>query len=175
MRCRIDQLLSSISEVPKLGIKSRGTSLGTIDFGSGHDRTCRKRNVGEGLSIWFRKVACMSNLFACLWIVLGVVVAVVLPVLWAYIGKMFPKATFIQRPANMWPWMKKYLLLLLFSGIVALASFAIWRNTNPSGQLSWFTAFLLGFGWESALEKFLRPNPKAASQPQQVLAAQKAA
>ncbi|HEY2955744.1 MAG TPA: hypothetical protein VGK89_10900 [Candidatus Eisenbacteria bacterium] len=57
------------------------------------------------------------------------------------------------------PWVRRYLLLLLFSSIVALVSLAIWRGQNPQGAIPWFTAFLVGFGWESALEKFFRPKP----------------
>jgi hypothetical protein len=44
--------------------------------------------------------------------------------------------------------------------IVALVSLAIWKGQNPTAQLNWFTAFLIGFGWESAIEKFLNPSTK---------------
>lgn len=100
----------------------------------------------------------MSDPIAYLWIFVGVVVAVVLPVLWAYISKEFAVLEGFRARAAFPPWLKRYILLFVFSAIVALASFAIWRSANPTGQLSWFTAFLVGFGWESALEKFLRPT-----------------
>jgi hypothetical protein len=97
----------------------------------------------------------MSDLVAYVWVVAGVIVAVVLPVLAAYIRKEFPPTAAIGMP----PWLKRYLLLFVFSVIVALVSLAIWRGQNPDGHLHWFTAFTIGFGWESALEKFLHPKP----------------
>ena len=97
----------------------------------------------------------MSDLAAYMWVVLGVIVAVILPVLAAYIKKQFPTLE-----TGLPPWLKRYLALLIFSMIVALVSLAIWKGQNPTAQLSWFTAFLIGFGWESAIEKFLGPRTK---------------
>jgi hypothetical protein len=97
----------------------------------------------------------MSDLTAYLFVVLGVFVAVLLPVLSAYIRKEFPATGAIGLP----PWLKRYLLLFVFSLVVGLVSLAIWKSLNPQGELHWFTALLIGFGWESALEKFLHPKP----------------
>jgi hypothetical protein len=97
----------------------------------------------------------MSDLIAYLFVVSGVAVAVLMPVLAAKIRKEFPPTGAIGLP----PWLKRYLLLLVFSLIVGVASLAIWKSLNPHGELPWFTAFLVGFGWESALEKFLHPKP----------------
>jgi hypothetical protein len=57
------------------------------------------------------------------------------------------------------PWLWTYLKLLVFSVIAALACLAIWRASNPTTELHWFTAFLIGFGFESTLEKLFRPKP----------------
>jgi hypothetical protein len=46
----------------------------------------------------------------------------------------------------------------LFSLITALICLAGWRSTHPNDTLPWFTAFLLGFGWESAIEKLQKPT-----------------
>jgi|ERR1700723_559467 len=97
----------------------------------------------------------MNDAMSYIWIVIGVIVAVVLPVLAAYIRKEFPPTAAIGIP----PWMKRYLVLFIFSLVVGLVSLALWKNQHPTDQLSWFTAFLVGFGWESALEKFLHPKP----------------
>jgi hypothetical protein len=97
----------------------------------------------------------MSDLAAYMYIVLGVLVAVLLPVLSAYIRAEFPSIEGVGLP----PWLKRYLLLFVFSLIVAVVSLALWESQNPTTELHWFTAFLIGFGWESALEKFLHPKP----------------
>jgi hypothetical protein len=97
----------------------------------------------------------MSDFTAYFYVVCGVVVAVILPVLMAYVRKEFPPIAGVTIP----PWLKRYAALLVFSAIVSVVSLAIWRSQNPAGELHWFTAFLLGFGWESALEKFAHPKP----------------
>jgi hypothetical protein len=98
----------------------------------------------------------MSELGAYVWVVVGVIAAVVLPVLSAYIRKEFPAH---QGAALLPAWLVRYVLLLLFGLIAGVAAFAIWRAANPDTALHWFTAFLIGFGAESALEKFLHPKP----------------
>jgi hypothetical protein len=101
----------------------------------------------------------LSDLGAYMWVVLGVIVAVILPVLAAYIKKQFPTTK-----ADLPPWLKRYGALLIFSMIVALVSLAIWKGQNPTTHPTWFTAFLIGFGWESAIEKFLNPVTKPVAQ-----------
>jgi hypothetical protein len=54
------------------------------------------------------------------------------------------------------PWARKYLALLAFGALAALAVLAVWKSQNPSAQLEWYTAFLLGFTSEAALEKLLQ-------------------
>jgi len=98
----------------------------------------------------------MSDLLAYVWVVVGVIAAVVLPVLSAYIRREFPAQ---QGAALLPPWVVRYLLLLLFGVIAGVAAFAIWRAANPNTALHWFTVFLIGFGAESTLEKFLHPTP----------------
>jgi hypothetical protein len=97
----------------------------------------------------------MSDFTAYWFVVLGVIVAVLLPVLSALIRKEFPSTAAVGIP----PWLKRYALLFFFSLVVGLLSLAIWKSQNPQGELHWFTALLIGFAWESALEKFLRPKP----------------
>ncbi len=97
----------------------------------------------------------MSDLGAYFCVVAGVVVAVILPSMKAYIGEEFPQVAGPRIP----PWVKRYIVLGVFGLIVGGLSLAIWKSMNRTEELSWFTAFLLGFGWESALEKFWRPKP----------------
>jgi hypothetical protein len=91
----------------------------------------------------------MTDTQSYLWVSLGVLIAVVLPVLMGFIKKQFPPTA-----GALPPWVKKYGALLLFSLLTALPCLAIWKTQHPGDQLTWFTSFLLGFGWESAIEKF---------------------
>jgi len=96
----------------------------------------------------------MSDWMAYLYVVVGVISAVVLPFLAEMVRKEFPPTAGPGIP----PWVRRYGLLAIFSLVTALIALAIWRSQNPTGELNWFTAVLIGFGWESAVEKFLRPK-----------------
>lgn len=96
----------------------------------------------------------MNDLWAYLFVAAGVAAAVLLPFLAEKVRKEFPPTAGIGIPL----WAKRFLLLFAFSLVTALVALAIWRAQNPGGELHWFTAFLIGFGWESAVEKFLRPK-----------------
>ena len=97
----------------------------------------------------------MNDSAAFFWVALGVLIAVILPVLSGFILKEFGPTAAVGLP----PWVKKYGALLLFSLITALPAFAFYRSTNPDVVLTWYTAFLIGFGWESALEKLTKKAP----------------
>jgi hypothetical protein len=45
--------------------------------------------------------------------------------------------------------------LFLFCLVTALIVLALWKNANPEASLAWYAAFLLGYGWESFVEKSL--------------------
>ena len=97
----------------------------------------------------------MAALTNYLWVAAGVAVAVALPILSANIRKEFPLVSGDTIP----PWIRRYLLLLVFSLATAIVVWAIWRTSNPASELPWYTAFLFGFTWELALEKFFHPKP----------------
>jgi uncharacterized BrkB/YihY/UPF0761 family membrane protein len=100
----------------------------------------------------------MSNFDAFWWIALGVFVGVVYPLLLGFIKKEFPVTTAGAMP----PWLKRYGGLLIFCLLTALLVLIFYRSSNPDAQLDWIKAFLLGFGWESLVEKSLgRPNAAA--------------
>src|SRR4029077_13249700 len=96
----------------------------------------------------------MSDWNAYLWVAAGVLVAVIFPILSAYIKREFPPTAGPGFP----PWLTRYLLLGVFCLVTAVIALAIYRNANPGTQLVWFNAFLIGFGWEPAVEKCLRPT-----------------
>jgi hypothetical protein len=85
-------------------------------------------------------------------VALGVAISIVLPVLRGYIQR-----DFVTIKGTLPPWVKKYGRLALFSVITALIILAIYESTDPKTKLTFLGAVLLGFGWEAAVEKFLRP------------------
>ncbi|MCA0250481.1 MAG: hypothetical protein LCH93_28030 [Proteobacteria bacterium] len=87
----------------------------------------------------------------------GVLVGVLHPVLLGFIRKQFPPTAGSGFP----PWAKKYGGLFVFCLVTALIVLAVWKNANPDARLEWFTAFLLGYGWEAFVEKWLRGTPPA--------------
>lgn len=94
----------------------------------------------------------MTDITAFSWISIGVIAAVLFPIISAYIKRTF------QPPAmtTSSPWSKKVAMLLLFSWITALIVLAIYRSQNPSAVMPWHVSFLLGFSWESIVEKFMK-------------------
>ena len=87
------------------------------------------------------------------WIALGVLVAVVFPILRAYVTNEYGKIAGPGIPV----WLKTYLGLFAFCLVTALICLAGWKSQNPDASLAWFQAFLMGFAWESAVEKIGRP------------------
>jgi hypothetical protein len=94
----------------------------------------------------------MSDVHAYLYVSFGIVIAVVLPVLVKFIRQQFPPGGKEALP----PWLKKYGGLLLFSLVTALPCLAIWKTGHPNQQTGFYGYFLVGFGWESTIEKFLK-------------------
>jgi hypothetical protein len=97
----------------------------------------------------------MSDVVAFGWIVAGVFAGVLLPYLANIIRQEFPTTAGLGIP----PWIKRYFLLFVFGVIVGGVTLAIYRAQNPTGELAWYTAFLIGYGWQATLEKFGRPKP----------------
>jgi hypothetical protein len=95
----------------------------------------------------------MSDFQTYLWICLGVVVAVLLPVLKGLVKKHFP-ATMAE--AVIPPWVKKYGALLVFGALTGIVVLAAWKAQNPTAQAEWYVAFLLGFSSEALLEKLVQ-------------------
>lgn len=100
------------------------------------------------------------DLGAFIWTVLGVLAAVLLPILVAAVRKTFPKSLV---DGGVPPWVKAYALLFVFSVVAATISLAAWYSAQPGPdpEIKWYTAFLIGFGWEAAIEKLI--NPPAGS------------
>jgi hypothetical protein len=88
-------------------------------------------------------------------IALGVFLAVLYPVLYGFIRQQFPSTAAPGLP----PWMKKYLALFAFSLVTALIVLAFFRSANPDTHVSFWSALVMGFGWEASVEKLLTPKP----------------
>jgi len=86
---------------------------------------------------------------AYIWMNFGVFISVIFPILKAAVK---PPAA---KMAGLPPWVKKYGLIFLFSAVTAVILLAIYLAANPNAlaNLAWYTAFLFGFSWESAIEK----------------------
>lgn len=100
----------------------------------------------------------LSNISGFVAVILGVVVAVILPLLCDAVRKYFPAVG-----GGFWDnyrWAVRYIVLALFSIVVAGIIYAQWRNGHPSGVLTRTDGFLLGFSGESAIEKMFRPKVK---------------
>jgi hypothetical protein len=91
----------------------------------------------------------MSDAAAFVGLAIGVVVAVAYPVLRGFIRKEFPPVAGTRMP----PWVRRYGGLLLFSLVTAFVLLAIYRSTNPTTELGFWPAVVMGFGWEAIIEK----------------------
>ena len=98
----------------------------------------------------------MSGLEQFVFVVAGVVTAVVLPVIADKVRKYYPQDA--PGEFHVPDWLARYLWLAAFSVLVAGLIFAGFKKQNPSANLEWYSAFLLGFTSESAIEKMLRPK-----------------
>jgi predicted Na+-dependent transporter len=96
----------------------------------------------------------VGNVGDFLGIALGVLVAVIYPVLKGYIQKEFVTTGAPGVP----PWIRKYGALFLFCLVTALIVLAGFRAVKPDVQISFWVALLMGFGYEASVEKvFAKP------------------
>jgi hypothetical protein len=94
---------------------------------------------------------------AFLGIALGVLIAVVYPVVWGYIKGQFGPVAAPGLP----PWVKKYGALLVFCLASALIVLAVFKAAKPDAQVSFWAALVMGFGYEAIVEKVIA-KPLAA-------------
>ena len=94
----------------------------------------------------------MSDVQAYLFVVLGVVAAVLIPVLKGIVKNSFPPTAAGAVPS----WVKEYVAFAAFALLAALIALAAWRASDPNAQLTWYTAVLIGFSFESVIEKLVK-------------------
>src|SRR5690348_4523560 len=92
----------------------------------------------------------MGDLGAYLGIALGVLIAVVYPLLKGYIQKQYGPTAKPGLP----PWIVKYAALFAFCLLSALIVLAAFRAAKPDTSISFWVALVMGFGYESSVEKF---------------------
>lgn len=91
----------------------------------------------------------MDDILAYIFISLGVVIAIVWPILKAKVQGAFALDAGNALPA----WVRRYAILAAFALMTGLLLFAWWRSQHPTEKIMWYTALLLGFAWESTMEK----------------------
>lgn len=94
----------------------------------------------------------MGDIAAYFYIGLGVFSAVLYPILVGLYKRKFPTTA-----KGIPPWVTKYAVLLVFCAATAFFVLVIYRASHPDTQLSFYTAVMLGFGWESSVEKLYKP------------------
>jgi hypothetical protein len=94
----------------------------------------------------------MGDIAAYFYIGLGVLIAVLYPIIVGWFKGVFP-ITKGAIPA----WVKKYAALLVFCAVTSFIVLVIYRASHPDAQLPFYTAVMLGFGWESSVEKIFKP------------------
>lgn len=99
----------------------------------------------------------MSDIQLWLSIALGVLVAVLYPVLYRYIRKEFPATEGLVSP-----WVKevfrKYGALFVFSLLTAFIVLGLYRSAHPDTKVGFWTAVCMGFGFEASVEKVVFPK-----------------
>ena len=95
------------------------------------------------------------DLVTYVWVVVGIIISVVLPVLSGLVRKEFPPTAGVGLP----PWVRKYTILLLFAAVTGVIVLAGYGEANPDARLSTEGAIILGFSWEAFLEKFTKKSP----------------
>ncbi|MEU4289324.1 hypothetical protein AB0E63_13975 [Kribbella sp. NPDC026596] len=96
----------------------------------------------------------MGDVGAFLGIALGVLIAVVFPVLKGFVQGQFGAIAAPGLP----PWAKKYAGLFAFCLVSALIVLAVFKAAKPDAEISFWVALVMGFGYESIVEKvFAKP------------------
>ncbi|MEA2523177.1 MAG: hypothetical protein QOF73_404 [Thermomicrobiales bacterium] len=95
----------------------------------------------------------MNDAGAFVGIALGVLVAVLYPILRGYIKKEFVALAGPGLP----PWVKKYAALFFFCLITAFIALAVIRSSSDA-KIAFWQAVMIGLGWEAVVEKaFAKP------------------
>jgi len=90
-------------------------------------------------------------------VVVGVAVAVVLPLLFDKLRKYFPTVGSFK---DNFAWITRYLVLAAASIVIGAILYAQWKNGHSGAVLNPNEGFLLGYSGESTIEKMFRPKVK---------------
>lgn len=95
----------------------------------------------------------MTEWVQYLWVVAGVGVSFVIPVVkkLAFPGGVVPKS--LSLAARIWPVAKPFVYLGILSLLLAVVTFAIAQSQGIQFQ-NWFSPFLLGYFWDATIQKF---------------------
>jgi hypothetical protein len=95
----------------------------------------------------------MTDLQAYSWIVMGVAVSFIIPVIIQSIRPSTPGAKAAYGASRLWIVAKPYLLMAIASFLLAVVTLAIAKSSNVDLN-AWYKAFLLGYFWDSTVQKF---------------------
>jgi hypothetical protein len=94
----------------------------------------------------------MKHWKALLWIVAGILISLVLPVLSAYVKEIFRPGGPLLASAGLWQYAKPYLVTSIFALTTALLILAYIVKSGGKVE-SWAEGLLYGFAWDSILQK----------------------
>jgi hypothetical protein len=92
----------------------------------------------------------MEQLYVYFWVMLGIIISVLLPIMWTQLKRYFPVSATSKLPiASIWTVVKPYVILGIASGLTSILIVAF-----LSDQLADYRAALLaGYAWDSTLQK----------------------
>jgi hypothetical protein len=95
----------------------------------------------------------MTDIRAYSWIVIGVAVSFIIPVIIQSLRPMPPGSKSVSGMSRFWAIAKPYFLMAVASVLLAIVTLAIAKSSNVDLG-AWYKAFLLGYFWDSTVQKF---------------------
>ena len=92
----------------------------------------------------------MDQVYIYLWVMLGIIISVLLPVLWEQVRRYFPAPVAPKAPAvALWQFAKPYVVLGLASALTSILLVAFLGDK----LIDYRAALLAGYAWDSTLQK----------------------
>ena len=95
----------------------------------------------------------MEDLYLYLWVVVGVVASLLLPIIWKAAFPDRPLPSGFTRGSQLWKEARPYFLIGLISMLIGGIAFAIVKQTGGKFD-HWYAAFLNGYFWDATIQKF---------------------
>ena len=92
----------------------------------------------------------LSGMETYLWVALGIALSVLIPIVKAALPVATPRA----EPVDVWPFVRKYGVIGIFSLLVAILIVAFSKEAIDD---KWGLAVIAGYAWDSTLQKISGP------------------